>query len=120
MTREASNIPPDVLHLAHQEMRRGADPRELGDIGYFVPGQSELRFDDAARAMVERPEVEVEEPADEAINDAPRGRQNQSTINGIPATDGDWKLDQETKDRGKQGVSVGRTILGSITPPGRK
>lgn len=53
MTKEASNIPADVLHAAHGEMQRGVDPAVLEEMGYFVPETSELHFDDAARAMVE-------------------------------------------------------------------
>ncbi len=52
MSKEASNIPPDVIHRAHQEMQRGADPEVLAEMGYHVPETSDLRYEDHERVMV--------------------------------------------------------------------
>lgn len=66
--KEASSIPTDMLRSVQNDISRGGDPEELAEIGYHVPGVTELRFDDAARVMAvgrsarALPEEHLEDP----------------------------------------------------------
>ncbi len=92
MTKDASNIPVDVLHAAHGEMRRGVDPAVLEEMGYFVPETSELHFDDEAQAM-----VEVRRPV---------------PTDGLHVTDSPEEDEAWQAQRAAAAPSVGRTATG--------
>ncbi len=126
MAEDISSIPNDVFDRLRLEQERGVSDKALLDVGEFVPGTSQLRFEDAARVMVEVPhsmkllpgeDEETEriwvEPSDIATPKPYKGDAFEGDLN--PGYHQEvMHLSPEVKAIGKAGVAGARESLAKI------